>query len=446
MNNIQELYDKRLKIVEDQRALLDKVGEEKREITSEEETEYENMSKEYDSLSEQIETEEKKEEERKQREDELSRREEYLKSAKKPAIKPEIDPGPENRTELPSLDYIDSDYRRAAELRIAIEGWRKETRGIYAGEAYRDAYRGYLIDGKATEVRALQADIGQVGGYLVTPEQFIAKLVMKLDNILFFRQMATVFSLPKADSIGAAALEDDPADPVWTKEIAAGDEDTTMKFDKRSLTPIPLAKYIKVSKELLRVATIDVEGLVRDRLAYKFATVEENCFLNGNGAEEPLGVFTAIAAGISTGRDVSAANTTTAIRADNLHNCLMKLKAQYRTPAVWVFHRDAIKQIRKLKTGEGDYIWQPGIASDKPETILGKRYFESEYAPNTFESGKYVGILGNFGQYWIADALDMTIEVATELYIATNQNGYFARKKTDGMPVDENAFVRVTLA
>jgi HK97 family phage major capsid protein len=57
-----------------------------------------------------------------------------------------------------------------------------------------------------------------------------------------------------------------------------------------------------------------------------------------------------------------------------------------------------------------------------------------------------VGILGVFDYYWIADALNMDIQVVTELYAATNQNGYILRKETDGMPVLGEAFRRVTLA
>ena len=70
----------------------------------------------------------------------------------------------------------------------------------------------------------------------------------------------------------------------------------------------------------------------------------------------------------------------------------------------------------------------------------------SEYVPNTFTSGQYVGILGDFSYYWIADAFDMTIQRLTELYAETNQMGLITRWSTDAMPVLENAFARVKLA
>jgi HK97 family phage major capsid protein len=57
----------------------------------------------------------------------------------------------------------------------------------------------------------------------------------------------------------------------------------------------------------------------------------------------------------------------------------------------------------------------------------------------------YVGIIGDFSHYWIAESLGMTIRVLTELHYATNQIGYYIRSELDGMPVLEEAFARVTL-
>jgi HK97 family phage major capsid protein len=161
-----------------------------------------------------------------------------------------------------------------------------------------------------------------------------------------------------------------------------------------------------------------------------------------------MGVFTAAQSGfgISTGRDVSTGNTTTAITADGLIEALYSLKAQYRKNAQWIFHRDAVKKIRKLKDGDGQYLWQVGFAQNKPDSILGLPYNESEYCPNTFTAGLYVGIVGDFSFYWIAEALQMQIQRLVELYATSNQTGYIGRVELDAMPVDENAFARVTLA
>ena len=69
----------------------------------------------------------------------------------------------------------------------------------------------------------------------------------------------------------------------------------------------------------------------------------------------------------------------------------------------------------------------------------------SEFTPNTFTSGLSVGMLGDFSQSWIADALSMRMQRLIELYAATNQVGFIGRLEVDGMPVLSEAFVRVKL-
>jgi len=225
-----------------------------------------------------------------------------------------------------------------------------------------------------------------------------------------------------------------------------------MDFTKRALTPHPLAKRIKVAEKLLRVSTMGVDNLVRERLGYKFKTVEENNFLNGSGQNQPLGVFTSLGgagnSGVTSDRNVSSGNTTTAIKADNLRDCKYSLEAQYRNGSSfgWIFHRDGIKMVSKLKDGEGQYLWSPGIKDGDPDRLLNYAVYESEYAPNTFTSGKRVGMLGDYSMYWIVDALTMTIRVLGELYAETAQIGYIARQETDGMPIHAKAFSVVTLA
>ena len=144
-------------------------------------------------------------------------------------------------------------------------------------------------------------------------------------------------------------------------------------------------------------------------------------------------------------RNVTTGNTSTTIKADGLIEALYNLKSQYISNATWIFHRDAVKNIRKLKDGEGNYIWQSGLADNKPATILGRPYFMSEYAPNSFTASQRVGIVGDFRFYAIATALQMQIQVLNELYAATNQTGFIGRLEVDGMPTLAEAFSVVTL-
>mgnify|MGYP000919795576 CR=1 FL=1 len=247
-------------------------------------------------------------------------------------------------------------------------------------------------------------------------------------------------------SLAARVGLDTADDADWTVELKTGSADTAMSFAKRELHPHPAAKRILVSTFLLNNAVLPVDQIVRDQLSYKFGITQEKAFLAGSGSGQPLGVFTASSNGIDTDRDVSTGNTTTAIGADGLINAKYALKGQYQRTARWIFHRDAISGIRKLKDGDGQYLWQPGLVADKPDTILGLQFFISEYAPNTFTTGKYAGILGDFSFYWIADSMEFSIQVLKELYAESNQIGYIGRMECDGQPVLSEAFVRVKLA
>ena len=185
-------------------------------------------------------------------------------------------------------------------------------------------------------------------------------------------------------------------DAEWTTELATGTEGDALKFGKRELHPHPLAKRIKISNDLLRRSVLPVENIVRERLAYKFALTEEKAFLLGHGANQPLGVFVASDDGIGTGRDVSADNDAAAVTFDGLQNAKFTLKAGHRRNARWMFHRDAIKLVSKIKDTDNRYIWQQSVRVGEPDTLLNLPYTESEFVPNTFTTGLYVGILGDF--------------------------------------------------
>lgn len=407
-SRIRELRQQRAGLIAQARAILDRADEENRNLTDEEQGQWNAMMDDVAKMMNRIE----------QREQQL-RLERDLERPPGDPTRPEPDgePGPEAR----------------------IEAFQREQRALL-GQFLRNPEAPNRI-----QLRALQADADIYGGYMVTPVQFVEDLIKAVDNLVYIRQWATTHQVPTAASLGAASLDNDPADPTWTSELAIGSEDSTMSFGKRELYPHPLAKYIKVSRKLLRMVP-GVEALVRDRLAYKFAVTMENAYLNGSGSNQPLGVFVASDDGIGTARDASTGNTSTEIRFDGLIEAKFTLKTQYWPRAKWLFHRDGVKLIAKLKDGEGQYLWRESVRVGEPDRVLGLPVFMSEYAPNTFTASQYVGILGDFGFYWIADALDMDMQRLDELYAATNQVGFVGRIESDGMPVLAEAFVRVKLA
>lgn len=296
------------------------------------------------------------------------------------------------------------------------------------------------------EFRALSVGSDTQAGFLRVPNIAAAQILKAVDNATPTRALATKFQIGGAESMGVVTLDADPDDADWTSELLTGTEDSTMAFGKRELRARPLAKQIKISNKLLRSSRIDIAAYVQERLAYKFAVTQEKAMMTGTGATGPLGVFTASNDGIPTSRDVSTGNTTTAITADGLIEAKHAIKSQYWPRLRWQFSREAIKQIRKLKLGDGQYIWQAGISDDLPARLLDVPYIVNEYVPSTFTTGQYVGIIGDFSYVWIADAMDMEMQVLSEYYATTNQTGYILRMEMDAQPVMPEAFARVKLA
>lgn len=401
---LRELRQKRKQALADARAINDAAAAAGRALSDEERSNYEKYMGDFHNLGQDIE-----------REEQLAREELAMASAA------------EEQVELNT---------RSGRADASAERAEREVR----------AFTHFLRTGDASEYRALQVDSNVSGGFLAAPQQMVAGLIQAVDNAVHLRGLATRYMVPRSESLGAVTLDSDPDDPEWTTELKTGNTDDSMAFGKRELRPHPVATKLLVSDTMLRKVP-EIESIIRARIAYKMGIKQENAFQNGTGDKQPLGLFTASVQGISTGRDVSTGNTATALTADGLKNARGSLKAQYRnSPSCrWLFNRTTITAISLLKDGAGRYLLTDSIRDDEGEVLLGKRILESEYTPATMTSGLYVGMFADFSHYWIADALDMQIKRLNELYAATDQVGFHVRAETDGMPVLEEAFVRIKM-
>lgn len=417
-----EMRQKRAGLIHQARGILEAAEGEKRDLTQEEQNQWDALMDKSAAMQQQIEREERQ-----------AALEADLDEPMRRANRP--DPaGAPGAVDLPLLKRLPEEVRS----RVAYRGL----------PAYQAAYERFLRSGgrvAGADARALQADSDTLGGYLLTPLQMVNDLVKAVDDVVYVRQWGRPFLLMGAESLGVPTIEADPADADWTTELATGNEDSTMAFGRRELRPHPLAKRIKVSRTLLMKAPAS-DGIVRDRLGYKFVVTWEKAGLTGSGAGQPLGVFTASNDGIATSRDVSTDNTTTEVTFDGLTNAKYHLKASYWPRARWLGHRDFFKMVAKLKDGNGQYLWRESVRAGEPDRLLNLPAHMSEYAPNTFTTGQYVGIVGDFGYYWYADSMAFDIQVLQELYAETNQVGMIGRWESDGMPVLGEAFARVKLS
>jgi HK97 family phage major capsid protein len=94
-----------------------------------------------------------------------------------------------------------------------------------------------------------------------------------------------------------------------------------------------------------------MEAEVRAEATEQFAKAEGAAFLSGSGVGRPFGFLNN--ASIATVNSGAAA----ALTADGLLSVYYGIKTDYARAAVWMLNRSTIGQIRRLKDGDGEYLW-----------------------------------------------------------------------------------------
>lgn len=272
-------------------------------------------------------------------------------------------------------------------------------------------------------VNALQEGTDSEGGYLV-PDEFEHTLVEALESENIFRKLAHIINTSSGDrKIPVVATKGTAS---WVDEEGSITESDD-SFTQVSIGAYKLGTLIKVSNELLNDSVFDLEAYISKEFARRIGTKEEDAFFNGDGSGKPVGIFNATG-GAQVG--VTAASTS-AITADEVIDLFYSLGAPYRKNAVWVLNDATVKAVRKLKDGNGNYLWQPALTSGTPDMLLGRPVYTSASVP-TIASGAKVIAFGDFGYYWIADRQGRVFKKLSELYAATDQTGFVATQRVDG--------------
>jgi HK97 family phage major capsid protein len=270
---------------------------------------------------------------------------------------------------------------------------------------------------------ALQIGTDTEGGYLV-PDEFERTLIEALDEENIFRKLANVISTSSGDRKIPVVASKGTAS--WIDEEGAIPESDD-SFGQVSIGAYKLGTMIKVSEELLNDSVFNLENYIAREFARRIGNKEEDAFFTGDGSGKPTGILAATG-GAQIG--VTAASAT-AITVDEILDLFYSLKSPYRNKSVFVMNDATIKAIRKLKDGQGQYIWQPSLQAGTPDTILNRPVYTSSYVPTIAASAKSV-IFGDFGYYWVADRQGRVFKRLNELYAATGQVGFVATQRVDG--------------
>lgn len=321
---------------------------------------------------------------------------------------------------------IDAELARATSTPITnqpngrIDGEVKTGR---ATEEYKRAFWNGMRNRISYDVQnALSIGTDSEGGYLV-PDEYEKKLVESLQDEVFFRSLATVIRTSSGDR--KIPIVTSRGEAAWIDEEGQFPESDD-SFGQTSIGAYKLATMIKVSDELLNDSVFNIEQYISKEFGRRIGAKEEEAFFVGDGQGKPIGLFNTTG-GAETG--VTAA--TVSITFDDVMDLYYSLRAPYRNKASWLLNDSTVKAIRKLKDGNGNYIWQPSVREGEPDRILNRPYRTSIYVPELAE-GKRVMAFGDYSYYWIADRQGRSFKRLNELYAATGQVGFLACERVDG--------------
>ena len=293
-----------------------------------------------------------------------------------------------------------------------------------ASDEYRNAFWGMIRNRNLTPgvMNDLQIGTDTEGGYLV-PDEFEHTLVQGLEEENVLRSLCTVIQtssgdrkIPIVTAHGTASWVDEE-DPIPTSDET---------FGQISIGAHKVATMIKVSDELLQDSVFNLESYIAAEFARRIGAAEEEAFITGNGTGKPTGLLHA-----TNGAGTGVTTTGNTPTADEIFDLVHSIKSVYRRKAVFLLNDSTLKAIRKLKDGQGQYLWQPGLKEGQPDMLLNYRIATSPFMPE-IAAGNKVILFGDFKSYWIADRQGRSFQRLNELYAATGQVGFRATQRVDG--------------
>ena len=327
----------------------------------------------------------------------------------------------------------------------AIAAQRPALDGVKSAESasFVDQYIRRGIEG-GLETKAIGSSSDAIGGYAV-PQEIDAQIEQTLVAISPIRAIANVVKVGSAGYRKLIASGGTPSGFVGFED--ARPETNTPSFTEIVPPSGELYANPAVSQQMLDDAMFDVEKFLATEIATEFARAEGAAFVSGNGNNQPLGFLSSPnAATVDSVRPMgtlqyigtgSAGAFPGSNPADKLVDLVQSLRSPYRQGAVFVMNSATAAAVRKFKTAEGAFMFQPSLAAGQPATLLGYPLIEAEDMPDIAANSLSIAF-GNFkAGYVIAERNQTTI--LRDPYTHKPYVHFYATKRVGGQVVNSEA-------
>lgn len=300
-------------------------------------------------------------------------------------------------------------------------------------------------DDWATIRNTMSTTTGSEGGFTVDSE--VATSV--LDALKAYGGMRAVSTIIQTSGTGAMSFPTSNGTSEEGELIAENASATDLDLEFATIG-LPVYKFsskvVAVPFELLQDSNVDIEAFVRGRLSTRIGRVTNRMFTVGTGTNQPNGVITAAAVG------VTAANSTsqvTAVTYESLVNLQHSVDVEYRQQgsAGWMFNDTTLRELRKIKDGQNRPIFVPGYEMGNPEgapdRLLGAPITINQNVPDMAASARSIAF-GDFSHYHIRDVMGVEMFRFTDsAYTKKGQVGFLAWMRSGGNLVDVGGAVKV---
>lgn len=280
------------------------------------------------------------------------------------------------------------------------------------------------IEDRAGLVVGTNAD----GGFTV-PQGFLNELERTMLAFNGPRQVSRILRTDTGNQMEVPTVDDTGNTGVLLAEQASIGSSVDPTFAQVLLDAYKYSsKAILVSSELLTDSAFNMGQLVPSLLGERLGRIQAAQFTTGTGSSQPQGVVTGSAAG-------KTAASATAITGDEIIDLIHSVDPSYRVgPSVgFMFHDGILKAIRKLKTTDLQYIWQPGFQANSPDMILGYPYTINQNMQATIATATKTMLFGDFSKFIIRDVATVQLYRLEERYRDVDQTGFIAFMRSDSV-------------
>jgi HK97 family phage major capsid protein len=282
-----------------------------------------------------------------------------------------------------------------------------------------------LIKGETRSASFERRDVLKSSTGSPVPTSFYNQVIMKARLVAPVLATSTVLNTASGENLQIPRLSTYSVGTVNAEAAALGESDPAFS----AFITLGAFKYgflTQVSQELLEDSGVDMLSFLADQVGNALGFAVGSALTVGTGTVEPTGIVAASSVGGTSG-------TATGFTADNLIDLYYSLDGAARQlPGVgWMMTGQSIGRVRKLKDTAGNYVFQPGLSLDAPDTLLGKPIFENPSMAEATTGLKSV-IVGHLPSYYVRSVGGIKLDRSDDFAFSAGLATFRAQFRVDG--------------